>query len=84
VPSQVPYERSSVVKKKRRAVADPVCQPSSVTVWYGPRIHLAASFADVVLASIVLRPSTDSATAILRFVRLVSRIENSRPSSASM
>src|SRR6266545_4277254 len=62
-PSQDPYERSSAVKKNRRAVAELVCQPSSVIDSYGPRTHLRASEAEVVRASMELRPSTEKAIA---------------------
>src|SRR5437879_127493 len=82
-PSQAPNERGSVVKKNRRAVAELVCHPPIVIDSYGPRIHFEASPAVVVLASIELRPSTDSATAIRLDVRLVSRTEYSSPGEAS-
>src|SRR2546427_7562201 len=83
LPSQAPKERCSVVKKNRRAVAELVCQPSIVIDSYGPRIHFEASPTVVALASIELRPSTESATAIRLAVRLVRRTEYSCPGKAS-
>jgi len=82
-PSQEPYDRSSVVKMNRRAVLELVCQPSSVMVPYGSRIHLRASDAEVVRASIELSPSTERAIATRSPVRLRRRTEYSRPLTAS-
>ena len=64
-----------MVNKNRRAVVELVCQPSSVIVSYGPRIHLRASTADVVRASIELSPSTERAIATRSPVRFRRRTE---------
>ena len=63
LPRAWPYERASVVNSKRRASVWLVCHPLMVTVSYGPSTHLRASAAVVSRASMVLSPSTDSATA---------------------
>ncbi len=82
-PSHAPYDFSSLVKKKRRAWSELVCQPPITAVSHGPSTHLDASRAVVDFASIELRPSTDSATATRRPLLFRSRIAYSRPRSAS-
>src|SRR5512140_290438 len=63
LPSRAPYDLASVVNSKRRASDMLVCQPLIVTDPNGSITHLRAAVGVVWRASIVLSPSTDSATA---------------------
>ena len=82
-PSHCAYDFAVSVKKNLRAVWPETCQPGMSAVSPGERTHLVAASSVVRLASITLRPSTESATAIRSEVGLESRITKSLPLRAS-